>query len=80
MFDVVSSASPEMWHLRELRYVPYASSSFAARHHSPLDLLVSRPIEKSHFLAYMAYIAWSGLAAVNSDPLFFPSLGTGELI
>lgn len=53
VFDQHASKSPPS--TLKLVYVPYASSSFAARHHSPLDLLVSRPIEKSHFLAYMAY-------------------------
>ena len=38
--------------------MPYASSSFAARSHSPLDLLQPKDVPKSGFLAYMAYVSW----------------------
>ncbi|CAK9115003.1 unnamed protein product [Durusdinium trenchii] len=50
-------------------HIPYASSSFAARSHSPLDLLkAGAGHAKKHFLAYMAY------ACVDHRDLLFDLL------
>eukprot|EP00434_Breviolum_minutum_P003115 symbB.v1.2.002741.t2/scaffold146.1/size298692/22 len=66
IFDARASEPPP--NNLKLVYVPYASTSFAARSQTPMDLLVPKYTEKTRFLAYMAY------ACVDHRELLFDLL------